>query len=282
MNKVTESHLRRTAIVYLRQSSLAQVRHNLESQRLQYAMTERAYALGWKRVQVIDCDLGSSASAGAAARAGFEQLISKVALGQVGIVLSREVSRLSRTDKDWCRLLEVCRVFSTLIGDEQNVYDAGSMDDQLILGIKGTLSAVELNVLRMRMQQGREAKARRGELKFRLPPGYERDIDDHPVKHPDARIRDAIALVFRRFSELRVGRQLYTWFHDEGIEMPVYQYVGGKLRTQWRVPTEQYLTGIIKNPFYAGAYVYGRRPGGRDPDPKSYAAQRTSARCAAA
>lgn len=168
-------------------------------------------------------------------------------------------SRLSRTDQDWCRLLEVCRVFSTLIGDEQHVYDVSLMDDQLILGIKGTLSVVELDVLRMRMLQGRMEKARRGELRFRLPPGYDYDADGHPVKHPDARIRDAVAFVFRRFSELRVGQQLYTWFRDEGIEMPVYQYVGGKLRLQWRVPTLLYLTGIIKNPFYAGAYVYGRR-----------------------
>lgn len=196
---------------------------------------------------------------GSSARAGFERLISKVALGEVGIVLSREVSRLSRTDQDWCRLLEVCRVFSTLIGDEQQVYDVASIDDQLILGIKGTLSVVELDVLKLRMAQGREAKAKRGELHFRLPPGYARDADGHPIKHPDARVRDAVELVFRKFSELRVGLQLFTWFHDERIEMPVYQYEGGKLKLKWRGPTHQYLTGIIKNPFHAGAYVYGRR-----------------------
>lgn len=259
-DKITDNHLRRAAVVYLRQSSLAQVRHNTESQRLQYAMTERAHALGWKRVEVIDCDLGASAAMGSGARAGFEQLISKVALGQVGIILSREVSRLSRTDQDWCRLLEVCRVFSTLIGDENHVYDVASMDDQLILGIKGTLSVVELDVLRLRMAQGKEAKAQRGELKFRLPPGYVWDADDRPIKHPDARVRDAVDLVFRKFSELRVGWQLYTWFKDEAIEMPVYQFGGGKLRLKWRVPTLQYLTGIIKNPFHAGAYVIGRRP----------------------
>ena len=259
MHKVTDKHLRRTAVVYLRQSTLAQVRHNTESQRLQYAMTQRAHDLGWKRVEVIDCDLGTSASAGSSARTGFEQLISKVAMAQVGIILSREVSRLSRTDKDWCRLLEFCRVFSTLIADDQQVYDVASMDDQQILGIKGTLSVVELDVIRQRMIQGKEAKASRGELRFRLPPGYDRDADGHPVKHPDARIREAVTLVFQRFSELRVGGQLFTWFHDEGIEMPVYQFENGKLRQKWRVPTRQYLTGIIKNPFYAGAYVYGRR-----------------------
>ena len=133
------------------------------------------------------------------------------------------------------------------------------MDDQLILGIKGTLSVVELDVLRLRMAQGKEEKARRGELQFRLPPGYARDADGHPIKHPDVRVREAMALVFRKFSELRVGQQLFTWFHDERIEMPVYQFEGGTLRLKWRVPTLQYLTGIIKNPFHAGAYVYGRR-----------------------
>jgi hypothetical protein len=134
------------------------------------------------------------------------------------------------------------------------------MDDQLILGIKGTLSVVELGVLRMRLKDGRDAKAARGELKHRLPPGYTYDAVDRPVKHPDSRIREAVELVFEKFGEFRVGRQLYVWFHDESIEMPVYQFSGGKLTLKWRVPTEQYLTGIIKNPFYAGAYVYGRRP----------------------
>lgn len=259
MNKVTDKHLCRSAVVYIRQSSLRQVRHNLESQHLQYALTQRARELGWQRVEVIDCDLGSSASAGASRRAGFEQLISKVALGQVGIIFSREVSRLSRTDQDWCRLLEVCRVFSTLIGDDQQVYDVASMDDQLILGIKGTLSVVELDVLRLRMQQGKEAKAKRGELRCRLPPGYCYDADNRPVKQPDMRIQEAVNLVFKKFSEIRVGQQMYTWFHDEGIEMPVHQFENGKLQLKWRVPTHLYLTGIIKNPFYAGAYVYGRR-----------------------
>ena len=259
MGKVTEHHLRRAAVVYIRQSSLAQVRRNVESQRLQYSLTERAHALGWKQAEVIDCDLGTSASMGSSQRTGFNQLISDVALGRVGIILTREVSRLSRTDQDWCRLLEICQARSTLIGDEQYVYDVASMDDQLILGIKGTLSVVELGVLRMRMQQGKEAKARRGELRCRLPPGYDRDADGHPVKHPDARIRDAVALVFRKFSELRVGQQMFAWFYEEGIEMPVHQFEGGKLQLKWRVPTQSYLTGIIKNPFYAGAYVYGRR-----------------------
>lgn len=259
-DKIREEHQRRLAVVYLRQSSMGQVRNNLESQRLQYALSDRATTLGFQRVEVIDSDLGVSAAAGAGVRPGFERLLSMVALGRVGMILGREVSRLSRNDQDWCRLLEVCQVFDTLIGDEDHVYDLSQMDDQLVLGIKGTLSVVELGVLRMRMLRGREAKAARGRLKFRLPAGYVHDADDHPVKSPDARTREAIELVFQRFRELRNGRRLYVWFHDQGIEMPVFQYTGGKARVVWRLPTLLYLTNIIKNPFYAGAYVYGRRP----------------------
>lgn len=259
-SKVHDVHLRRTAVVYLRQSSMAQVRNNLESQRLQYGLKERAASLGWKHIEVIDMDLGVSAASGDKTRPGFERLLSLVALGRVGIILSREVSRLSRNDQDWCRLLEVCRVFGTLIGDETEVYDLGQMDDQLVLGIKGTLSVVELGVLKMRMLRGKEAKAARGALKFRLPAGYVYDADDHVVKDPDQRVREAVSLVFRRFRQLQNGRRLFMSFHDDGIQMPVYNYVGGKLVVIWRVPTMLYLTGMIKNPFYAGAYAYGRRP----------------------
>src|SRR5205085_4592878 len=140
--KIKPEHLVRKAIVYLRQSSDRQVRQNLESQRLQYELAERIHSLGWQEIEVINSDLGCSAAVGAATREGFERVLSAVALGEVGIVASREVSRLSRTDKDWCRLAEVCQIFGTLIGDEQQVYDFSYLDDQLVLGIKGTLSVV--------------------------------------------------------------------------------------------------------------------------------------------
>jgi DNA invertase Pin-like site-specific DNA recombinase len=162
--KIKPEHLARKAIVYLRQSSEKQVRQNKE-----YAMADRVRALGWQQVETINSDLGSSAGLAAAQREGFERVLSLVALGEVGIVGSREVSRLSRTDKDWCRLLEVCQIFGTLIADEQQVYDLNNLDDQLVLGVKGTLSVVELKVIRQ------EAKARRGELFKRLPIGYARD-----------------------------------------------------------------------------------------------------------
>jgi len=138
--KIKQEHLARKAIVYLRQSSEKQVRQNTESQRLQYDMAERVRGLGWQEVEIINTDLGTSAAIGAVYREGFERVLSSVALGEVGIVASREVSRLSRTDKDWCRLVEVCQIFGTLIGDEQQVYDLSYLDDQLVLGIKGTLS----------------------------------------------------------------------------------------------------------------------------------------------
>src|SRR5271167_1632156 len=170
--KIKPEHLARKAIVYLRQSSDRQVTYNKESQILQYAMTERVRALGWRQVETINSDLGSSAGIASAQREGFERVISQVALGEVGIVGSREVSRLSRTDKDWCRLLEVCQIFGTLIADEQQVYDLSYLDDQLVLGIKGTLSVVELKVIRQRLLAGQESKARRGEMFKRLPVGY--------------------------------------------------------------------------------------------------------------
>ena len=158
--KVKPEHLCRKAVVYIRQSSDKQVRQNKESQRLQYDVAGRMRELGWNYVEIVDEDLGCSAGLASARRGGFERVLSSVALGEVGIVGSWEVSRLSRTDKDWCRLLEVCQIFGTLIADEQHVYDLSSLDDQLVLGIKGTLSVIELKVLRQRMQAGQESKAR--------------------------------------------------------------------------------------------------------------------------
>jgi DNA invertase Pin-like site-specific DNA recombinase len=188
------------------------VRYNLESQRLQYEVADRIRNLGWRDVEIIDSDLGFSAGMASARREGFERVLSWVALGEVGIVGSREVSRLSRTDKDWCRLLEVCQIFGTLIADEQRVYDLNYLDDQLVPGIKGTLSVVELKVLRQRMQAGQESKARRGELFKRLPVGYTRDLTGKVVLHPDQRICEAIRLVFVKFRERWSIRQTFQWF----------------------------------------------------------------------
>jgi DNA invertase Pin-like site-specific DNA recombinase len=209
-------------------------------------------------VEIIDSDLGFSAGMASARREGFERVLSWVALGEVGIVGSREVSRLSRTDKDWCRLLEVCQIFATLIADEQQIYDLNYLDDQLVLGIKGTLSVVELKVLRQRMQAGQESKARRGELFKRLPVGFARDLTGKVVLHPDQRVCEALRLVFMKFRERWSIRQTFQWFRDHDIELPVNPIRGTRL--VWKVPTQSLVRDILINPFYAGAYVWGRRP----------------------
>src|SRR5215510_12649723 len=257
--KIKPEHLARRAIVYLRQSSEKQVRQNKESQSLQYDVAERMRALGWKQVEIVDGDLGSSAAMASARREGFERVLSSVALGEVGIVGSREVSRLSRTDKDWCRLLEVCQIFGTLIAEEQQVYDLNNLDDQFVLCIKGTLSVVELKVIRQRMLAGQEAKARRGELFKRLPIGYARDPVGKIMFHSDRRVCEAIQLVFAKFRELWSVRQTFQWFHDHDLELPVNPIRGTRLI--WKVPSQSLIRDILRNPFYAGAYVWGRRPG---------------------
>jgi DNA invertase Pin-like site-specific DNA recombinase len=257
-HKIKPEHLARKAIVYLRQSTDKQVRYNKESQFLQYAVAERVRALGWKQVEIINRDLGSSAGIASAQREGFERVLSLVALGEVGIVGSREVSRLSRTDKDWCRLLEVCQIFGTLIADEQQVYDLNYLDDQLVLGIKGTLSVVELKVIRQRLLAGQESKARRGELFKRLPVGYARDTAGKVEFHPDRRVCDAILLVFAKFRELWSVRQTFHWFRDHDVELPANPIQGTKLI--WKIPSQSLVRDILSNPFYAGAYVWARRP----------------------
>jgi DNA invertase Pin-like site-specific DNA recombinase len=256
--KIKPEHLARQAIVYLRQSTDKQVRQNKESQLLQYAVAERVRALGWQQVEIINSDLGSSAGLASAEREGFERVLSLVALGEVGVVGSREVSRLSRTDKDWCRLLEVCQIFGTLVADEQQIYDLNNLDDQLVLGIKGTLSVVELKVMRQRLLAGQEAKARRGELFKRLPVGYARDPVGKIMFYPDQRVCEAIQLVFAKFRELWSVRQTFQWFRDHDLELPANPIQGTRLI--WKIPSQSLIRDILRNPFYAGAYVWGRRP----------------------
>lgn len=254
--KIRAEHLERKAIVYLRQSTLKQVRENVESQRLQYALKDRARELGWENVEIIDIDLGTSASVGST-RVGFESLVAKVALGEVGIILSREVSRLSRTDKDLCHLLEVCQSFKTLIGDEEQVYDLDLMDDQLVLGIKGTMSVVELKVLQMRMYEGRLAKARRGEFFSRIPPGYVLDGSDKIVFDPDERVRKSIALIFDKYHQLWSSHQTSQWFREHDVRVPVNKCWGGRVELDWKFPGTDLVYDILRNPFYAGVYFYG-------------------------
>lgn len=258
-SKISQQHLDRNAVVYLRQSSDRQVQKNLESQRLQYGLADWARDMGWAKVEIIDADLGVSASVGGPDRDGFDRLIELVVRGDVGIILSREASRLSRTDKDWCRVFEVCPLFDTLIGDGQQVYDLNLLDDQLVMGMKGTISVVELRMLQLRLRAAAEAKAERGELERLLPPGYVRDAYGKSVKDPDRRVREAIDMVFRKFRELWSVRQTFLWFHSEGVKLPVNKKQHGRMGIIWQLPTYSFLKDVLQNPHYAGAYVWGRR-----------------------
>lgn len=258
--KITPEHLRRRAVVYLRQSSDSQVQNNLESQRLQYALADRVRSLGFGDVEVIDSDLGASAAVAARRRQGFERLLGAVALGEVGLVISRELSRLMRTDKDYGQLVELCQVFGVLVADEESIYDPARTDDQLVLGIKATMSVVELKVLRMRLQQGAENKARRGELYPRLPPGYVWSVSNEVVKDPNLRVQEAIELLFSKFRELWSVRQTFQWFLDNEIQLPVTKHRGGTWVAVFQTPRLAFVSSVLHNPFYAGAYCWGRRP----------------------
>jgi len=256
-HRVTPEHRARTAVVYVRQSSEKQVQVNVESTRIQLGLREKAIALGWTQPVVIDDDLGVSA-AGYAERAGFKDLIARITMRQAGIVLCVDASRLSRNSKDWAQLFELCRYFNTLIADLDQVYDLSLPNDRLILGIKGTISELELNVLQGRMRSGLEAKAARGELRVPLPAGYVNDEQDGILFDPDSRVQSAIHLMFDQFKRMTSLRQLALWYRDTKSLFPVKK-LGRRPETRWQVPTTQTLRKLLVHPIYAGAYVWGRR-----------------------
>jgi DNA invertase Pin-like site-specific DNA recombinase len=200
MSKIGSDHLARSAIVYVRQSSAFQVAQNLESQRRQYALVARAQELGWSEVEVIDDDLGRSGAGGR--RPGFEKLLAAICEGRVGALLSLEASRLARNGRDWHTLLEFCGLAGALIIDEDGVYDAASPNDRLLLGMKGTMSEMELSVFRQRSIEAIKQKARRGELFSTVAIGYVKAGGDRIEKDADRRVQEAVALVFRKFAEL--------------------------------------------------------------------------------
>ena len=217
--KIKPEHLTRKAIVYLRQSSERQVRQNKESQLLQYAMAERVRALGWKDVEIINSDLGSSVGLASAQREGFERVLSLVALGEVGIVAAESVAAVPH-GQDWCRLLEVCQIFGTLIADEQQVYDLNYLDDQLVLGIKGTLSVVELRSYANYCWRGRSPRRAAANCSRGSRSGMPEIPGGKVVFHPDQRVREALQLVFAKFRELWSVRQTFQWFRDHDVELP--------------------------------------------------------------
>jgi DNA invertase Pin-like site-specific DNA recombinase len=255
--RILPQHLARHALVHVRQSSPSQVRINVESTRVQLGLREKALALGWKSPIVIDDDLGISAG-GFADRPGFQKMLAQIALREVGIILCVDASRLSRNSKDWANLFELCGFFHTLIADLDQVYDLAHPNDRLVLGIKGTVSELELSILRTRLKMGSEAEAARGELKFILPPGYAHDHADRIVKDPDLRVRNAINLLFDQFDRFSSLRQLALWYRDSATPFPIRKV--RKLRTiAWEIPKCSTLYKLLRHPIYAGVYAYGRR-----------------------
>src|ERR1700694_3169648 len=226
MTKIMAEHLARSAIVYVRQSTPHQVANNLESQRRQYGLADRARQLGWADVEVIDHDLGRSGAG--ARRPGFEKLLAAICEGRVGAVLSLEASRLARNGRDWHTLLEFCGLVGTLIVDEDAVFDPRSPNDRLLLGMKGTMSEMELSVFRQRSMEAMRQKARRGELHLSVAVGYVKTDDNRVEKDPDRRVQDGISLVFRKFAEVHSIRQVLLWFGQENVLVPTIVQGRGK------------------------------------------------------
>ena len=253
-DKIRPQHVARKAILYVRQSSVYQVNHNLESQRLQYAMQDRLHHLGWREVDVVDEDLGRSA-AGTVTRAGFERMVAEVCLGNVGGVAAREVSRFARNSREWQHLVEVCRVVDTVLIDLETVYCPRLSNDRLLLGLKGSLNEYELDLLRQRSVEARRAKAKRGELLVAAPVGFLKTDAPHFEKDPDRRIQEAVALVFQKFGDLGTVRQTLSWFLEHGLQLPA-RSVDGEIT--WRRPSFGVLYRMLSNPIYGGAYTYGK------------------------
>jgi DNA invertase Pin-like site-specific DNA recombinase len=259
-SKVEPRHTRLRALVYVRQSTPQQVLHHQEGTRRQYGLVERARQMGWPdaNIRVIDDDLGLS-GASSQQRLGFQRLVAAIGLGEVGLVLVTEVSRLSRLNSDWHRVIELCAVFRTLIADEDGVYDAQDANDRLLLGMKGTLFAAELHILQARMRGALLSKARRGELVVRLPVGYRRRPDGVAILDPDEAVRLAVATVFERFAVLRNARAVQRHFLENGLTLPRLVRHGPQAgQIVWARPAYQMIQKMLTNPAYAGAFVYGR------------------------
>ena len=277
-SKIQARHLDRLAIVYVRQSSLQQVHEHRESADRQYALVDSAVALGWPadRVLVIDEDQGRSGRS-AEGRPGFQRLLVEVGLDHVGLILGLEMSRLTRSSKDWHHLLEVCAVFRSLLGDQDGIYDPTDPNDRLLLGLRGTMSEVELFTMRGRLERGRLNKARRGELFLHVPPGYVRTPSGGADLDPDEQVRDVVSLIFDKFDELAAASAVFRYLVRHEIRLGLRPHHGpDRGRLEWRPPSRTLLFRILHHPIYSGTYAYSFRPhddgpGGidadRDPDP---------------
>ncbi len=258
--KVTASQLKRSAFLYVRQSTPRQVLEHTESTARQYALRKRAVALGWheEQVVVIDSDLGQS-GASAADREGFQRLVVEVSMGRAGIVLGLEVSRLARNSTDWHRLLEICAITDTLILDEDGIYHPGDFNDRLLLGLKGTMSEAELHLIRSRMRGGVLSKAKRGELATPLPFGFAYDDEGRVVLDPDQQMQQAIRSVFEMFRRIGSAFGVAKEFRQKGLQFPrLIRQPGCPVEISWGDLEHNRVTRILRNPRYAGAFFYGR------------------------
>lgn len=253
---ITPQHRARKAMIYVRQSSPHQAISNQESLRLQYALQNRALELGWsaQAIEVIDCDLGTTA-ASAEHRAGFKELLAQVTLGGVGIILSFDVTRLTRNCSDWYPLLDVCGYKGCLIADRDGIYDPGSANGRLLLGLKGQISELELHTIRARLTAGLLNKAERGELALTLPVGLVRDPTGVVHKDPNREVQSRLELVFSTFLQVRSASQVLRVFNAQGLPLPRRDRFG---EVVWRQPTVAAILAILKQPAYAGAFTYGR------------------------
>ncbi|MCP4999681.1 MAG: recombinase family protein [Hyphomicrobiales bacterium] len=257
-SKITPDHLGRAAVVYVRQSTMAQVMGNLESQRRQYDLAGAAEVAGFASVTVIDDDLGRSGS-GSMERPGFERLVALVCSGNVGAVYCIEASRLARNGRDWHHLIDLCALAGTLVIDPDGAYDPRLVNDRLLLGLKGTMSEYELALMRQRGIAARDSKALRGEFRFMLPPGFCWSEAGKIEIDPDAHVADTIRLVFAKFRELGSARQVFLWLRSADIKMPVVLRNVAVRKLIWKAPAYHSVMQILHNPLYAGAYAYGRK-----------------------
>ena len=255
--KITPDHLERGAFIYIRQSTADQLANNHESRRRQYGLAERTRTLGWTEVTVIDDDLGRSGSG--ISRPGFERLLAAICEGRVGAVFAIEASRLARNGRDWHTLIEFCGLVGTVIVDEDGIYEPRHPNDRLLLGMKGTMSELELSLLRARSMEALKQKARRGELFFTVAVGYIKVGRDKIEMDPDLRVREAIGLVFARFAEMQSIRQVFLSLRADQIALPyIDSKSAGQHQLLWKPPVYATVSNLLTNPVYAGAYVFGR------------------------
>ena len=256
--KIKSAHLYKKAYVYVRQSTAAQVEFNRESTDRQYKLVQRAIGLGWSKqqVKIIDEDLAQS-GASTQERGGFTMMTSEVALGRVGLILSLEVSRVARNNSDWYRLLDLCSITDTLIGDEDGLYHPGLFNDRLLLGLKGTMAEAELHVIRARLEGGIRNKAARGELRRGLPVGFVwGDQDGEVLMHPDQAVTGAIHAVFEKFAQMGSVRQVWLWFQSEKLRFPLQTNALPEIK--WVAASYHAIHSVLTNPVYAGVYAYGK------------------------